>query len=321
MIGVTRVHAVGLTMLSLLAAPLARAEDYPARSVRIVTSEIGAGGDFTARAISQGLSAALGQPFVVDNRGGGVIAGEFVARAPADGYTLLVYGNTLWLLPLMRSHIPYDTLRDFVPVSLGSRSANILAVHPSLPVRSVTELVRFAQARPGQLNYGSAAAGTTSHMGAELLKYVAKINVVRVPFRGAASALNAMLSGQVHLIFMGGATAVAQVESKRVRVLAVAASESSPVFPGVPTMAAAGLPGVEFTALSGVFAPARTPQAIVNQLSQDITRALQRPEVKSRFNAVASEAVGSTPEAFASAIRDEINRFDAVIRSAGIRDE
>lgn len=183
------------------------------------------------------------------------------------------------------------------------------------------ELVKFVRARPGQLNYGSAAAGTTSHMGAELLKYVGKLDIVRVPFRGAASALNALLSGQVHVIFLGGATAVTQIEAKRVRVLAVAAAESSSIFPGVPTMTEAGLPGVEFTALSGMFALARTPQAIVNLLSQEIARIMQRPEVKSRFTAVASEAVGSTHAAFAAAMRDEVNRFEKVIRSAGIRDE
>ncbi len=310
-------------MVALAAPPAATvcAQDYPSRPIRIVTSEIGAGGDFTARLIAQGLTASLGQPAVVDNRAGGVIAGDFVARAAPDGYTLLVYGNTLWLLPLMRRQMPYDTLRDFAPVTLAMRSSNVLVVHPSLPVRSVAELVKFARARPGQLNYGSAAAGTTSHMAAELFKHVAKLDIVRVSFRGATSALNALLSGQVQLQFIGGATAVSQIRSGRVRVLAVASPEPSPVFPDVPTMAAAGLPGVEAYSLFGVFAPARTPPSVIALLNQEITRTLQRPETKSRLMAVGAEAVGSSPDALAAAMRAEINRIENVIRGAGIRDE
>lgn len=258
---------------------------------------------------------------MVDNRAGGVIAGEFVSRAAADGYTLLVYGNTLWLLPLMRKEMPYDTLRDFAPVTLATRNSNVLVVHPSLPVRNMGELVKFARARPGQLNYGSAAAGTTSHMGMELLKHVAKLDIVRISFRGATSALNSLLSGQVQLLFMGGTSAVSQIQSKRVRALAVAAPEPSPVFPGVPTMAESGLPGVEVFAFFGVFAPARTPPAIIAQLNHEITRALQRPDIKTRMTTVGGEVVASSPEGLTNAMRDEVNRLETVIRSAGIRDE
>lgn len=297
------------------------AQDYPNRPLRVVTSEVGAGGDFTARLVAQGLTAALGQPAVVDNRAGGVIAGEFVARSAPDGYTMLVYGNTLWLLPLMRKEMPYDTWRDFAPVILATRNSNVLVVHPSLPVRNMTELVRFARARPGQLNYGSAAAGTTSHIGAELLKYVAKLDIVRVPFRGATSALNSLLSGQVHLLFMGGSSAVSQIQTGRLRALAVASPELSPIFPGVPTMAAAGLPGVEVFSFFGVFVPARTPPAIVGLLNQEISRALQMPEAKSRLLAVGSEAMGGSPDALSAAMRAEVNRIENVVRSAGIRDE
>lgn len=307
--------------LVLLAAPHAGAQEFPSKPVRIVTSEVGGGGDFTARLVAQGLTAALGQPAVVDNRGGGVIAGEFVARAAPDGHTLLVYGNTLWLLPLMRSQVPYDPPRDFAPVTLATRNSNILAVHPSLPVRSVGDLVALARARPGQLNYGSAAAGTTSHMGAELLKYHARIDLVRVPFRGASSVLNALLSGEVQVLFLGGATAVSQLKSGRMRALAVASAEPSPVFPGVPTTASAGLPGVEVVAVFGVLAPARTPAPVVALLAREIARALQRADMGNRLAAVGAEAVGSTPEAFAAMMRDEVARVEPVVRAAGIRDE
>jgi tripartite-type tricarboxylate transporter receptor subunit TctC len=314
-------RAVVAVAVALSAAMPACAQEYPTRLIRIVTSEVGAASDFTARVVAQGLTATMGQPAVVENHGGGVIAGELVARAAPNGHTLLVYGNTLWLLPLMRSQIPYNTQRDFAPLTLASRNSNVLVAHPSLPVRSVTELVKFAHARPGQLNYGSAAAGTTSHMGAELFKAVAKVDVVRVSFRGAGSALNALLSGQVQLMVMSGAVAVNQIKSGRVRALAVTSPDPSPVFPGVPTMAAEGLPGVEFFGMIGLFAPARTPPSIIALLNQEISRLLQRPEVKSRFMAVGSEVVGSTPDGLATAMRDEINRLDKVIRGAGIRDE
>jgi len=297
------------------------AQDYPNRPLRVVTSEVGAGGDFTARLVAQGLTAALGQSAVVDNRAGGVIAGEFVARAAPDGYTLLVYGNTLWLLPLMRKEMPYDTWRDFAPVILATRNSNVLVVHPSLPVRNMTELVRFARARPGQLNYGSAAAGTTSHVGAELLKYVAKLDIVRVPFRGATSALNSLLSGQVHLLFMGGSSAVSQIQAGRLRALAVASPEPSLIFPGVLTMAAAGLPGVEVFSIFGVFVPARTPSAIIALINQEIARALQTPEVKARLKTVGSEAVGGPPEALSAAMHAEFNRIETLSRSVSLRDE
>ena len=291
------------SVLSLAAAQAAHAQDYPNRPLRVVTSEVGAGGDFTARLVAQGLTAALGQPAVVDNRAGGVIAGEFVSRAAPDGYSLLVYGNTLWLLPLLRKEMPYDTFRDFAPVILATRNSNVLVVHPSLPVRNMAELVKFARARPGQLNYGSAAAGTTSHIGVELLKHVAKIDIVRVPFRGATSALNSLLSGQVQILILGGSTAVSQIQSGRLRPLAVAAPEPSPIFPGVPTMAASGLPGVEVFSIFGVFVPARTPAAIIAQLNQEIGRALQTPEVKARLQTVGSEAAGGPPEALTAAMQ------------------
>ena len=314
-------RACMLFAMSVSTLHMVSAQDYPNRPLRVVTSEVGAGGDFTARLVAQGLTAALGQPAVVDNRAGGVIAGEFVARAAPDGYTMLVYGNTLWLLPLMRKEMPYDTWRDFAPVVLATRNSNVLVVHPSLPVRNMTELVKFARARPGQLNYGSAAAGTTSHVGAELLKHVAKLDIVRVPFRGATSALNSLLSGQVHLLFMGGSSAVSQIQAGRLRALAVASPEPSPIFPGVPTMAAAGLPGVEVFSIFGVFVPARTPPAIIALLNQEIARSLQSSEVKARLQTVGSEAVGGPPEALSAAMRAEFNRIESLSRSVSLRDE
>ena len=195
------VLALALAGAGVVAAGTPSAQDFPNRPLRIVASEAGGGGDFSARLIAQHLASSLGQPVVVENRGGGVIAGEMVAHAPADGHTLLLYGNTFWLLPLMRKTMPYDPLTDFVPVTLAARATNVLVAHPSLPVKSVNELIALAKSRPGALNYGSAAAGTINHLAGELFKYMAGVDVVRIAYRGTASVMNALMAGQVQLMF------------------------------------------------------------------------------------------------------------------------
>jgi tripartite-type tricarboxylate transporter receptor subunit TctC len=303
-----------------LAGPVA-AQDFPLRPLRLVASEAGGGGDFAARLIAQGLAGILGQPVVVENHGGGVIAGELVARAPADGHTLLLYGNTFWLLPLMRRTVPYDPLRDFAPVSLAARATNILVVQPSLPAKSVAELVALAKSNPGTLNYGSAAAGTINHLAAELFKYMAGIDLVRVPYRGTASVLNALLSGQVQLMFATSASVTPHVRAGRLRALAVTSLERSVLFPDLPTMAAAGLPGFESVSLHGVFAPANTPASVVNLLNGAIIRVLARNDVRERFLASGVETVAGPPADLTAAMKNEIARMGKVIRSAGIRDE
>jgi tripartite-type tricarboxylate transporter receptor subunit TctC len=303
-----------------LAGPVA-AQDFPLRPLRLVASEAGGGGDFAARLIAQGLAGILGQPVVVENHGGGVIAGELVARAPADGHTLLLYGNTFWLLPLMRRTVPYDPLRDFAPVSLAARATNILVVQPSLPAKSVAELAALAKSNPGTLNYGSAAAGTINHLAAELFKYMAGIDLVRVPYRGTASVLNALLSGQVQLMFATSASVTPHVRAGRLRALAVTSLERSVLFPDLPTMAAAGLPGFESVSLHGVFAPANTPASVVNLLNGAIIRVLARNDVRERFLASGVETVAGPPADLTAAMKNEIARMGKVIRSAGIRDE
>lgn len=304
----------------VLAGPAA-AQDFPLRPLRLVASEAGGGGDFAARLIAQGLAGILGKPVVVENHGGGVIAGDLVARAPADGHTLLLYGNTFWLLPLMRKTVPYDPLRDFAPVSLAARATNILVVQPSLPAKSVAELVALAKASPGTLNYGSAAAGTTNHLAGELFKSMAGIDLVRVPYRGMASVLNALLSGQVQVMFANTVTAAPQVRAGRLRALAVTSLERSVLFPDLPTMAASGLPGFEAVSLHGVFAPANTPASLVNLLNGAIVRVLARNDVRERFLVNGIETMAGPPADLAAAMKNEIARMGQVIRSAGIRDE
>ena len=313
--------ATAMLAVFLLAAGAARAQEYPAKTIRIVASEAGGGGDFLARLIAQQLTASMGQPVVVENRGGGVIAGDLVARSAPDGYTLLLYGNTFWLLPLMRSQMPYDPARDFLPVTLAARAVNVLVVHPSLPARSVKELIALARARPGQLNYGSAAPGTSNHLAGELFKYMAKVDIVRVSFRGSTSALTSVMSGQVHLMFATAAGVMPHLKSGRLRPLAVSSLQPSPLFPDLPSIADEGLPGFETVSLHGIFVPARTPPAIVTRLNQEIVRILQRADLKSRYQNAGVEPLGGPPEVFVAAMKAEIARMDKVIRAAGIRDE
>ena len=310
------------TSLALLLAlgATASAQNYPTKPVRIVASEAGGSGDFVARLVAQGLTTTFGQQVVVDNRGGGVVAGDAVAKSPPDGHTLLLYGNTFWLLPLMRKQIPYDPYRDFAPVTLAARAVNVLVVHPSLPVKSVKDLIALARARPGQLNFSSAAPGTMNHLAAELFKSMAKIDIVRVSYRGSASALTAVMSGEVQMMFAAAAPARPHVQGGRVKALAVSTATRSPSYPDLPTVAEAALPGFEAVSAHGVFVPAKTPDSIVARLHQEIVRVLQRPESRERLAAIGAEPVGSTPEQLAAEIKAEIARMGKVIREAGIQE-
>jgi tripartite-type tricarboxylate transporter receptor subunit TctC len=312
-----RIVTGGLSVL-LLAAASAYAQEYPTRPVRLVASQAGSSGDFSARVIAQGLTPLLGQQVVVDNRGGGVLAGDLVAKSAPDGHTLLLYGNTLWLLPLMRKHMPYDPQRDFVPIILAARGVNILVVHPSLPVKSVKDLIGLARTRPGELNFSTAAPGTMNHLAGELFKHMAKINIVRISYRGSPSAMNAVLSGETQLMFSPAAPAFPVIKSGQVRPLAVSTRTRSPTYPNLPTMDEAGLPGFEAVSAHGIFAPAKTPGAIVARLNRDINRVLQQQETGSRLAAVGADPGGGTPEQFAREIKEEIVRLGEVIRAAGI---
>ena len=300
----------------------AAAQSYPTKPIRVVTSEPGGGNDFTARTIGQAIAGRLGQPWIVDNRGGagGAIAAEIVARAPPDGYTLLVYASNIWMIPLLRSNVPYDVLRDFAPITWAARSPNTVVVHPSLPVKSIKELIALAKARPGQLSYGSGGTGATSHLSAELFKSMAKVDILRVPYQANAPALNDLLGGQTQLMFSTASSVTPLVKAGRLRALAVTSAEPSPLAPGLPTVASAGLPGYESISIYGVFAPAKTPDAIVRQLNQAIVAVLSQPEVRERFFNVGVETVGSTPEQFAAVIRADIARMAKVIKDAGIRE-
>ncbi|MBI4189033.1 MAG: tripartite tricarboxylate transporter substrate binding protein [Betaproteobacteria bacterium] len=295
-------------------------QDYPSKPVRIVTSEAGGGNDFAARLIANGLSRNLGQQIIVDNRGGasGMIAGDIVAKAPPDGYTLLLYSGTIWIVPLLQQ-VPLNPLKDFSPITLAVSSPNILVVHPSLPVKSAKELIALAKARPGELNYASVGTGSGSHLSAELFKSMAGIQVVRIQYKGSAPALNDLLGGRVEFTFGTSGSTASHVASGRLRALAVTSAQPSAVFPGLSTVAASGLPGYEYRNTYSLFAPAGASAALVSFLNQQVLKVLNTAEVKERFFKSGVEVIGSSPEQLAATMKAETSSMGKVIREAGIR--
>ena len=293
--------------------------DYPNKPLRLVTAEVGGGSDFVARLVAVPLSAALGQQVIVDDRPS--MAPEIVAKARPDGYTLLLYGSALWTLPLMRAHVGYDPLRDFAAVSLVASTPNILAVNPAVAVNTVPDLIALAQAKPGQLNYASGAAGSPNHIAGELFKALARVNIVRIPYKGSGPALNALIGGQVELAFAPAASAMLHARNGRLRALAVTSAEPSALAPGVPTVAGAGLPGYESVAIYGLFAPTGTSAALVSRLNKEIVLVVQRTDIRERLINAGFEAVGSTPATLASARIADLTRVGKVIRDAGIRED
>ncbi len=308
-----------LTGIALIfSAGTAFSQNFPQRPVRIVTVEPGSGQDISARLIARDLSARLGQPVVIDNRG--VTAIGIVARAANDGYTMLYYGPALWLGPLLRKSSDYDPVRDFAPVTLAVTSPNVLVVHPGVPVKSVKELIALAKAKPGELNYGSGSVGSNSHLAAELFKALAGVNIVRVSYKGAGPALNDVIAGQIQMIIPSASSAVSHVQSGKVRALGVTSAQPSAVFPGVPAVAAS-VPGYESSAMTGMFAPAGTPASVINRLNRDVVQSLATAEVKERLLGVGIEVVASSTRELTAAIKGEMVRMEKVIRGAGIRED
>ncbi|MBI3937188.1 MAG: tripartite tricarboxylate transporter substrate binding protein [Betaproteobacteria bacterium] len=297
-------------------------QSYPNKPIHIVTAQAGSGNDFAARLVAQGLTGSLGQQVVVENRtgAGGILVIEPVAKAPPDGYTLLLYNTPMWVLPFMRN-VSWDPLRDFSPITLVVSSPNILVVHPSLPARSVQDLIALAKARPGELNYASGGTGSSTHLAAELFKAMAGVNIVRIAYKGSASPMSDLISGQVQLTFGIAAPVAPHVKSGRLRALAITSAEPSALFPGLPTVAASGLPGYESVSLFGMFAPAKTPATLIHRLNQEVVHVLNRAEVKEKFFNIGVEAVGNSPEQFAAMIKADMARWGKVIKDAGIRAE
>jgi len=299
------------------------AQDYPTKPIRIITAEVGGGNDFLARMLAPGMSGSLGQQVVVENRGGagGAIAADAVARSAHDGYTLLLYASNIWIIPFLRKNLPYDPIRDFAPITWIAKSPSIVVIHPSLPVRDIKQLIALARARPGALNYASGGTGATTHLAAELFKSMAKVNIVRIAYKGNGPALNDLIAGQTQVMFATSGSATPHVKANRLRALAVTSPQPSPLAPGLPTVAESGLPGYESLSIYGIFAPSKTPAAIVGRLNRDIIAVLGRSEIREKLLNTGVETVGSTADEFAAVIKADMARMGKVIREAGITAE
>jgi len=301
----------------------APAQAYPAKPIRfIVPFPVGGIADVFARVIGQKFNDAWGQPVVVENRtgAGGNIAAEFVAKSPPDGYTLVMgsIGTHSVNVSLFRK-LPYDPVKDFAPVALVMEADGLLVVHPSLPVKTVKELIALSRARPGQLTYASAGNGTASHLAGELFKMMAKVDMVHVPYKGNVPAITDLLGGQTSLLFATMPTVLPQVQAGKLRAIAVTGAARSPAAPDLPSIAEAALPGFEVTNWIGVFAPAGTPRDIVSRLNGETIRIMRAPEIQSRLLNEGAKSPAKTPEEFGAYVRAEIAKWAKVIQQAGIR--
>ena len=315
---VAGVVPVGMMVLS---AGVVCGQDYPGKPIRIVSPGPGGGADFVTRFIAQGISGPLGQQIVVDNRPAGVIPGQIVSKARPDGYTLLVTGNSFWIAPLMQDNSYYDPVKDFSPITSAVGSPNILVVHSSVAANSVKDLIALAKAKPGALNYASSTAGGSVHLSAELFKYMAGVNIVRINYKSSGGSVNALVGGEVQLMFANAPTVTPHVKAGRLKALAVTTLQPSALYPELPTVAGSGLPGFEVASLFAIFSPAKTPAAIVSRLNQEIVRYLARADVKEKFFAAGVETIGSSPEELAAAMKSEMARMGKVIKDNSIREE
>lgn len=320
--------AIAAATAAQLAGAIASAAEatsaYPAKPIRlIVPFSPGGSADNLARTLQSGLSAQLGQPLVIDNRGGasGVIGTELAARAPADGYTMLLVTTTHTVNPSLAKKLPYDTIKDFAPISLAASQPNILAVHPAVPARSVKELVAHAKSKSAHLTYASGGSGSSPHLSGELFRLVAGIALTHVPFKGSGPGATALLGGQVTMMFAGPLLFEGHIRSGKLRALAVADRKRSSVLPDIPTMTEAGFPGVETGTWFGFLAPAATPAAVVRTLHEALVNVMGQPEVKSRLLAQGVEIVGASPREFAKVLRDEVGKWSQLVKRAGIAAE
>jgi tripartite-type tricarboxylate transporter receptor subunit TctC len=301
----------------VLAPAVGWPQAYPSRPIRIVTSEPGGGNDILARIVADGLTNSLPQRAIVDNRG--IVAVEIAAKATPDGHTLVVYGATIWLMQFLRDKVAWDPLKDFAPVTLAVQLPNVLVVHPTLPVKSVKELIALAKAKPGELNYAAGTIGVSPHLSAELFKALAGVNIIMIPYKGGGPALNGLIGGEAHLMFPNAGAVIAHIRSGRVRALAVSTAKPSPLLPDLPTIAST-VPGYDTAATICVFAPAHTPAAIIDLLSHEMARTLNRPEVKQRLSNLGAEVVASSPAELAAYMRADMAKMGKVIKDAGIHE-
>jgi tripartite-type tricarboxylate transporter receptor subunit TctC len=306
----------------MIAAPVP-AQDYPVKPVRFVIAfSPGGPSDILTRLIGSKLSESLGQPFIFDNRpgAGGNVAGEIVAKSPADGYTLLMGNNSILATNAsLYKNMSFDPVKDLAPVALLASQPNILVVHPSVPVKSVKELIAFAKAHPGQLNYASSGSGAAAHLAAELFKSMAGVSMVHIPYKGASPALVDMLAGQCQVMFATALSVQPYLQSNRLRPLAVSTAKRSRMMPQLPTVAEAGVPGFEATTWHGIVSTGGTPAAVINKLNAEINRILKLPDVNSTLTRQGAEVLGGTSQEFAAYVKAEIPKWTKVVKESGAR--
>ena len=307
----------------LIASPASAqpSELYPRRPVRMVLPQPPGGAvDLISRALSLRLSDALGQPFVVENRPGanGIIAAELIANAVPDGYNLLMVVDTnLVVNPTLYTKIPYDPFRDFTPISIIAKGGLALVAHPSVPASTVQELIAFAKSKPHDINYASLGSGTQQHLGMELFKAMAGIELTHIPYKGTAAAMSDLLAGTIAIMFSGMPSALAQSKSQRVKLLAVTSAQRSNLAPQLPTMAESGVPGFELTAWWGLLGPAKLPPEILGRLVQEVTKATNHPEFRNTLIAQGIDPLGTSPETMLSVMRSDTEKWSKVIHDSG----
>ncbi len=298
--------------------------NYPSKPLRlIVPFAPGGSNDIVARIIGYKFAERLGQQVIIDNRGGasGIIGTDLAAKAPPDGYTLLMMSLTLAVNPSLFKKLPYDTERDLLPVSLVASAPLILVVQPSLPVKSLKELIAYAKSNPGKLNFGSGGAGTTPHLAGEMLKSMAGLQMTHVPYKGGGPALADLVGGQLQLMLENIPSTLPHVKSGKLRVLALSGLTRSALVPDVPTLDEAGLKGYEIVGWNGLFLPSTTPNAIVSRLHAETVRALAATDIKERLAGIGAEGIGNTPQQFSIFLKAEIRKWAQVARDAGLKVE
>jgi tripartite-type tricarboxylate transporter receptor subunit TctC len=313
-----------LIALALIVSSAALAQSYPAKPIRVIVPfPPGGGTDIVARTVTPKMAEILGQPFVIENRAGagGNIGTELVAKAPADGYTLLVASASSAINTTLVPNLSWDLSRDFAPVVLLVVNNHLLAAHPSVPANNVQELLALARAKPGQVTYASYGSGSSAHLTAELFKLMTGVDLLHVPYKGAAPAVNDLLGGQVNIIFADVAAMLSHIKSGKLKALGIGSLKRFEGLPDVPTIAESGVPGFEAGGFLGLVAPAGTPRAVINALNAAGQKSLAMPDVRDRLLALASPPVGGTPEQFGQHVKREIDKWARVIRAANIKPE
>jgi tripartite-type tricarboxylate transporter receptor subunit TctC len=298
----------------------AHADTYPTKVVRIVTAAAGGGSDFATRLVATPLGASLGQQVIVDNRG--VLAADIAAKAPADGYTIVMSSNAALVAnPHLYKRLGFDPLNDFAPISVVAKAGQVLVVHPSVPARTVKELVALAKTRPGKMNFGSGGRGTPAHVAGEIFKTATGINIVHVPYKGGVLAVMDTVAGQIDMTFADMAPAVPQINGGKLRALAVTSDERSKILPNVPTMVEAGIKGSSPQTWWAVLAPKGTPAAIVSRINADLAQIVKLPEVQEKYSGLGITPAHSTPEQVTDMIKAEAPQMGRVLKAAGVEPE